>query len=184
MKGYRILILILTALLLQSCGSKEDGSTVSEKTAMNESIQAAATDQKPRSEMTEEEKIMADMTNLMDRIAEGDKSVLYENEFTYYRDETPLSEYWKEYKVYNYKYDTLAGITYDSVKILGDSAKVWAKIVYTSKAGAGTSKVDYNFIMYKFMGDRWIKPYVSVAGSARELEYLENIRRYEEEAGE
>jgi len=181
MNGCKLIFLLLPFILLLSCGDQSGDSSDRKETGQ---VSATSQGDKPRAEMTEEEKIMADMSNLMERLAEGDKSALYENEFNYYQFETPLSEYWKLDKVYRYKYDTLRGIEFDSVKIMGDSARVWARVIYESSAGKGKVEQDYNFWMYNFSGDRWIKPYISVAGSYREMEYLENLRRYEEEAGE
>ena len=42
-------------------------------------------------EMTEEDKIKASMTALIERLMEGDKTVLYEHEFDCFKDETSLS---------------------------------------------------------------------------------------------
>jgi hypothetical protein len=131
--------------------------------------------------MTEEEKIEAAMTTFMERLWEGDKSVLYENEFSYYKAQNSLSEYMELYRVYEYIYDTIRGIEFDSVQLMGESAKVWARVVYESFSGSGRSEQEYDFFMYNFE-NRWIKPYMSVAGSQLEIEYLENLDRYNEES--
>ncbi len=182
MNGYKLLIVLLPLILVLSCGKKQTGDTNTDNA--DATVELTPQQQTPREEMSEEERLKADMTNMMDRLAEGDKTALYENEFSYYKFETPLSEYWKLEKVRDYRYDTLRGIEFDSVKIMGDSARVWARIIYESKAGTGKVEANYNFWMYNFTGDHWIKPYVSVAGSFQEKEYLDNLRRYREESGD
>jgi len=180
MKGFNILFFIIIVSISLSCGDQKTGSDKSG----DQNLSSAENTAPPidRSAMTEEEKITADLIEMIERLAEGDKSVLYENEFNYYQDEVSFTEYWKIYKVYYYQYDTLRTIEVDSVMILGDSAHVYAKLIYESKAG-GRAEDAYNFWTYKLTGEKWIKPYISVLGANREIEYLEEIRRYEEEAG-
>lgn len=182
MKGYSITLVTIWLLLSVSCGQKDVGSD--DTAPAVQKTETAESSQKDRSQMTEEEKIMADMTEMIERLAEGDKSAMWDNEFSYYKADKGLTDYWKIDKVYLYKYDTLAGINFDSVKIVGDSARVWANLVYTPKAGGDPFEESYAFWMYKLSGDKWIKPYISVAGSFLEIEYLENLRRYREESGE
>lgn len=182
MNGYKYIILLLPMILILSCGDRQTGDTRTE--TEDATVELNPQQQIPREEMTEEQRLKADLTNMMDRLAEGDKTALYENEFSYYRIETPLSEYWKQEGVYAYKYDTLRGIEFDSVKIMGDSARVWARIIYDSKAGTGRIERNQEFWMYNYTGDHWIKPYLSYTGSMQEKEYLENLRRYQEDAGE
>jgi len=156
-------ILLLAGLLAFGCGGGGDDKTGKTKAP---------------EEMTEEEKVMASMTELIERLIEGDKTVLYEHEFSYFKDETPLSDYLEIPRVADYAYDTLSSIGYDSVVISGDSARVYAVVTYESKAG-GEIQRQYSFWMYNLDGT-WKKPYRSSA--EKEREYIEEKRRYEEEA--
>lgn len=179
MKEFKSLLFIAVIAILIGCGADQpkDAEKPDESTEQT----------KPSGEvtaLTEEDKLKAAMTELIERMIEGDKMVLYENEFSYYTDETSLSEYMTLHKVIDYAYDTLRGITYNSVKIMGDSAVVSANIIYESKAGGELSKT-YSFKMYNFLG-KWIKPYLSQIRLERD--YLEQRRIYDstvaaEEAG-
>ena len=182
MKEFKSLLFITIIAILIGCGADEP--KVSKETEESkDSLEQA----KPSGEVlavSEEDKLKASMTELIERMIEGDKMVLYENEFRYYTDETSLSEYMAEHKVIDYKYDTLRGITYNSVVIMGDSALVDANIIYESAAGGEFTRT-YKFKMYNFAG-KWIKPYLSVARLARED--IEQRRVYDsvvaaEEAG-
>ncbi len=164
--------ILLFAVLIIACGEKME---THQDTGPAANIDPA--------NMTEEDKIEAAMIKFMERLWEGDKSVLYENEFSYYRDQTSLSEYREMYRVYEYIYDTIRGIELDSVQLMGESAKVWARVIYESFSGSGRSEQEYDFIMYNFEG-RWIKPYMSVSGTQLELEHLGELKRYIEESGD
>jgi hypothetical protein len=167
MRDCRVIFLVVLAVGLLAFGCGGDGDDKS---------QAQQTE--PPEEMTEEDKIKASMTELIERLMEGDKTVLYEHEFSYFKDETSLSDYFKIPKVADYDYDTLSGIEYDSIAFYGDSAKVWAYVTYESKAG-GEIRRKYGFWMYNYHG-WWQKPYCSLA--RKEREYLEEKRLYEQNA--
>ncbi len=173
MKEFRSLLLIALVSFLIGCSADEP-----KETEVTPEPSDAVT------EMTEEDKLKASMTELIERMIEGDKSVLYEHEFSYYTDETSFSEYMTLHKVIDYAYDTLSGITYNTVNIMGDSAIVNANIIYESRAGGEITKT-YTFKMYNFSG-KWIKPYMS--NIRLERDYLEQRRIYDstvaaEEAG-
>ncbi len=173
MKEFRSLLLIALFAFLIGCGADEP-----KETEVTTELSDAVT------ELTEEDKLKASMTEFIERMIEGDKTVLYEHEFSYYKDETSFSEYMTQHKVIDYAYDTLGGITYNTVNILGDSAIVNANIIYESKAGGEIIKT-YTFKMYNFNG-KWIKPYLSKVRLERD--YLEQRRIYDstvaaEEAG-
>jgi len=161
MKEFKVLIFLTVLMILIGCGA--------EKT--DQSPKTAATD----TALTDENKIRAALTELIERVMEGDKNVLYENEFSYYTDETSLSDYMKLARVINYAYDTLRGIEIDSINIMGDSALVDTRITYESKAGGEFTK-EYKIMMYNFDG-KWVKPYMSRADAA--LEYLKSRRAYD-----
>lgn len=167
MKEFRSLMLIGLISILIGCGSDEPKETEEPPKTTDEVAV-----------VTEEDKLKAAMTELIERMIEGDKTVLYENEFSYYTDETSLSDYMKLHRVIDYNYDTLRGITYNDVNITGDSAIVSANIIYESKAGGEFSKT-YKFKMYNVNG-KWVKPYLSKI--RLELDYLEQRRIYDSAA--
>lgn len=164
MKEFRALLIITAFAILIGCGTKK------EPEPQTKSPEPAV--------QTEEDKVKASLTELIDRMMEGDKTVLYENEFGYYTQETSLSDYMKEHRVIDYNYDTLGGITYDSVEINADTAMVYAKVHYNSKAGGETVRA-YRIQMFKYNG-KWIKPYMSKISD--ELEYLKQKRIYDSSA--
>jgi hypothetical protein len=123
----------------------------------------------------DEAAIRASLTELFERIKEGDKTVLYENEFGNYRDTTTLSEYMELKKVKDYKYDTLKEIEIDSVEIIGDSAAAYVKIIYKSMAEKDLVR-PYKLAVYRDRG-KWIKPYQSKW--SEEKYYREQKRIYD-----
>ena len=164
MKDYKSYLVIILLALLIGCGADKDKD--------------AGQTTKDMSEMSEEEKLKASMTELIERLVEGDKTVLYEHEFSYFQDENSLSDYMEMDMVINYDYDTLRGISFDTVAMMGDSAIVVARVKYESKAG-GEFEKKYQFKMYNFHG-KWIKPYMSKVRLERE--YLELQRIYDSAA--
>ncbi len=164
MKEFKVCLLIALMAILYGCGGEKEKEPAETSGGV--------------AEMSEEDKVKVSMTELIERMVEGDKTVLYEHEFNYYTDDISLSDYMKISWVKDYAYDTLRGIEYDSVKIIGDSAIVDAKIIYESKAG-GEKKKAYRFTMYNYNG-KWIKPYQSKFNE--EMEYLESKRAYDSAA--
>nr|MBN2278417.1 hypothetical protein [candidate division Zixibacteria bacterium] len=120
--------------------------------------------------------ITAAMKEMIDRLKEGDKTVLYESEFTYYKDEVPLSEYMELQRVKFYPYDSLSHIEVDSVELMGDSAAVKVSLYYTTAEAKENSK-SFRTKFYRSQG-RWVKPYMSRWPD--EFEYLQRIKAYEE----
>jgi hypothetical protein len=162
MKLYSLIIFAFCASLLCGCGSETEKT---KPDAKKEII----------SDNSDEAEIQAMITNYFDRVKEGDKTVLYENEFSYYTDEKSLDEYMELSKVLDYKYDTLGGVFVDSIRIMKDSAWVWVKVVYNSADGS-TKERPYRLKAYRNRG-RWIRPYLSHWDD--EFDYLEQIRIYD-----
>jgi len=167
MKGYSV-ILILAAGLIWGCGEK------AEKGGADQTL-TTATATATENVRPEEVPIRNTLTEFFGRLRDGDKTVMYENEFTYYQMEYPLDKYYELERVKNYKYDTLKGIEIDSVQIMEDSAAVYFKIVYQSPDGP-ESKRFYRRIMY-YTRDRWIFPYQSRIKN--ELEFRQSKREYD-----
>jgi hypothetical protein len=127
------------------------------------------------SENPEEVEIRAMIGEYFDRVREGDKTVLYENEFSYYTDEKTLDDYMALSRVLDYKYDTLGGITVDSITLMDDSAWMWLKVTYNSADGSQRER-PYRLVAYHNQG-RWVRPYLSRWNE--EAEYLEQRRIYD-----
>jgi hypothetical protein len=119
--------------------------------------------------------ITAMINEYFDRVMEGDKTVLYENEFPYYTDEHSLDDYMEFRQVLDYKYDTLAGVNVDSIHVMGDSALLWVNVHYAGKAGTDKER-PYLLKAYRCRG-RWLRPYLSHWED--EAEYEEQIRQYD-----
>lgn len=165
MKGYKILIIAAVLLLVAGCTGEQQRQ---KKVAL-----PAATQAKPLD--PDEAAIRASLTELFGRIKEGDKTVLYENEFSYFKDTVSLSTYMELRKVKEYKYDTLKGIEVDSTTIMGDSAWAYVRIIYESSEGEEHPR-PYRLNIYRSRGN-WIKPYQSKW--ADEKDYLEQRRIYD-----
>lgn len=166
MKHYRFFILLICFLLTVSCGNEQSGEADTE-TGETNTGGAVSSDQ---------EQIKAMLAELIDRVKEGDKNILYEYEFDYFKDSISLSEYMEIKRVIDYKYDTLAGIEVDSITLMGDSALVIARVIYKSDV-QGTIERAYPLKVYHYQG-RWVRPYLSRYD--QELEFQERIRAYKE----
>ncbi|MCP4706375.1 MAG: hypothetical protein GY865_17390 [candidate division Zixibacteria bacterium] len=170
MKEFKSLLIIALIVILIGCGSETPDDTQKPEEQINPTDETV--------QLTEEDDLKASMTELIERMVEGDKSVLYEHEFSYYTEETSYSDYMKLHRVIDYNYDTLRGITYNSVDLMGDSALVSANIIYESITGDEIIRT-YQFKMYYFNG-KWIKPYMS--NIRLEQEYMEQRRIYDSSA--
>jgi len=167
MNNWRYVFLSVFVILFLACSGNDK----------QESSEAAA----EVAEQSDETELKAALTEMIKRISYGDKTAFYENEFQYYRDEISLSEYMELHRVKDYAFDTLRGIAFDSVRIMGDSAIVWAEAIYESKAGGEVRKAYPPLKMYNFQG-RWIWPYMSRGHARDEIEYLDELRRYDSDA--
>ncbi len=160
MKYFRIVLLLSLAFVFMVCSNKEEAKIEAKKNIPKNDDEAAIT---------------AMMNEYFDRVMEGDKTVLYENEFPYYTDEHPLDEYMAFNQVLNYKYDTLAAVDVDTIMVLGDSAIVGVNVHYASKDGTDKER-RYPLKVYRCYG-RWMRPYLSHWKD--EAEYEEQIRQYD-----
>jgi hypothetical protein len=146
-------------------------------TGCSENQEPEETEQIPV-ETEEQAAIRKLLIEYFDRVIAGDKTVMYENELVYYKDLISLSEYMDYPRVLDYKYDTLEAVSIDSIKVSGDSARAWVKVVYESAAG-GTFERAYGLELY-YSFERWRRPYLSRWD--KELEYIDRIRAYDSAA--
>ncbi|MCX6827276.1 MAG: hypothetical protein NTV06_08455 [candidate division Zixibacteria bacterium] len=123
----------------------------------------------------DEAAIRASLEEWFDRLKEGDMTVMYENEFSYYKLDNPLSKYLELDKIKKYPYGTLKAMDIDSVKLMGDSALVYLRVTRYSNAGGGQWH-PYRNTVYRSQG-RWIKPAISRCNEERD--YLEQKRIYD-----
>jgi hypothetical protein len=123
----------------------------------------------------QEAALRAAVIESFDRIREGDKTVLYENEFTYLKDTMTLSAYLESKYVKKYNDDSLRNATIDSVEFMGDSAKAFIHLIYESLDGSEITR-DISLRLFLSQG-RWIKPYLSKY--LEEKDYLEQRRIYD-----
>jgi hypothetical protein len=104
-----------------------------------------------------------------------DYNVLYENEFPYMRDETPLDEYLKNRYIQWGRVDTLAALQIDSATIFGDSAYVYLQIEYLL-SDSSLSLRAIPLIWYRVNDTAWAHPVIS--NLQQQKEYEEEIRMY------
>lgn len=165
MRGFSLITILALLILMSACSEQGGESAKTEVGAskVSDSINPA------------EIPIRNALTEFFGRLREGDKTVMYENELTYYRLEYPLGKYYELDRVKNYRYDTLKGIEIDSVKIMQDSAAVYFRIIYQNLLGEEKQRKYYR-IMY-YTRDRWILPYQSRIKD--ELEFRQRKREYD-----
>ena len=164
MKYFRLVCVLSCLTLIVGCGGEP-------KTANNA---PSAT-----SEMSDEDAIRAVLIEYIERVMEGDKTVLYENEFMYYRDEVSLTEYMEYSWVKQYPYEYITGVKVDSIEVMGDTAKAKIRVSYEATAFSKAEERPYDVTLYR-SGGRWIRPYQSKW--EREVEYMDRIREYERAA--
>jgi hypothetical protein len=130
-------------------------------------------------EMTDEEAIRAVLVEYIERVMEGDKTVLYENEFMYYTDEVSLTEYMEYSWVKQYPYEYITGLKIDSIEVMGDSAEAKIRVAYEATAFSKAEERPYDVMLYR-SGGRWIRPFQSKWNG--QVEYMKRIREYEQAA--
>lgn len=165
MRGFRLLTILGLLIMATSCSQQ------GEKTTKTAAAPSSTSDSINPAEIPIRNALM----EFFGRLKEGDKTVMYENEFTYYQLEYPLGKYYELDRVKNYKYDTLKGIEIDSVKIMQDSAGVYFRVLYQNLLGEEKQRKYYR-IMY-YTRDRWILPYQSRIKD--ELEFRQRKREYD-----
>lgn len=118
--------------------------------------------------------IIQQTENLFTRIKVRDYAAIWENEFAYMRDESPLEEYLKNPYMKWYQPDTLMAVQVDSVSIFGDTA--YAHMMVEWLLSDSTFSVDTIRLRWYYSDDEWIKPQLSDLG--RQLEFEEELRVY------
>jgi len=165
MKCFRAITLLMAILFMIGCGGQESGPRTADKN-LNETAGDGG----------DEAVIRAILTEYIERMVEGDKTVLYENEFLYYTDIISLTEYYEYPRVRDYPYDSLSHVIVDSVEVLDDSAYAWIRLFYLSD-DPEPKPHEYKTKLYRSMG-RWYRPYMS--HWEQQLEYDEEIRAYQQ----
>ena len=122
-----------------------------------------------------ESEIMRKTEELFTRIKVRDYAVIWENEFPYMRDESPLEEYLNNAYMKWYQADTLVSIQVDSVIVWGsDTAYAFMETEWL--LADSSFKVDSIRLRWYYSGDEWIKPTLSMID--RQLEFEEELRVY------
>jgi len=158
MKYYRLSVLLFCMVLLIGCGKKEP-------TAQKEKVSPGDSDMVA---------IKALMYEYIDHMKEGDKTFLYENEFTYYQTDHSMSDYMEIPRVRDYVYDSLSHVQIDSVKLYGDSAIAFIQIFYESTSPKPEGH-PYPTRFYRSQG-KWIRPYLSRWED--EMVFLKRVEEY------
>jgi hypothetical protein len=121
-----------------------------------------------------ESMIVQKTQELFTRIKVRDYSVIWENEFPYMREESPLEEYLNNPYMKWYQADTLAAVQIDSVTVWEDTAYAHMQLEWL----LADSTFDVNSINLRWYhrNDEWVKPTLSIFG--RQLEFEEELRVY------
>jgi len=129
--------------------------------------------------MTLKDTIESVINEAMTRLRYGDKSGLYENEFSYLKDTTTFDDYLKTGQMKYAKNDSISHIDVNDVELFNhDSARVKVTVNFEGPTGK-KHFLDDKITVYYHKG-RWIKPTISVIG--HELEYENMIHQAESSA--
>ena len=118
--------------------------------------------------------IISKTQELFTRIKVRDYAVIWENEFGYMRQDSPLEEYLGNSYMKWYNADTLVAIEVDSVSLFGDSA--YAHMMLEWLMPDSSFKVDTIRLRWHYSEDEWIKPTLSLLD--RQQAYEEELRVY------
>ncbi len=112
--------------------------------------------------------------DLFTRLKVNDRTVIYENEFPYVRDQMDLQEFLSMPRIAAYKSDTLNALQIDSVNVWKDTAYLYLQMEYVH-ADSSLSIKPLKLRWYK-QDSTWIKPSGSTLEKQKEVE--EEIRIY------
>ena len=113
--------------------------------------------------------------DLFSRIKVNDYSVIWENEFAYFREDSPLEEYLNNDYMKWYKPDTLIAIQIDSIVVSGeDSAYAAMKVEWLQSDSS--LKIDTIRLPWIHSQDEWLKP--TLSNLQRQLDFEEELRVY------
>jgi len=124
--------------------------------------------------------IMKKTEDLFTRIKVLDYSVIYEDEFPYFREETSLEDYLRNRYLQWYKADTMRAIQIDSVSLWDDTAYVHMMMEWV--LADSSLKVDTIRLKWYKIDGQWYKP--SLSYYERQKEFEEELRVYWEAVGE
>jgi hypothetical protein len=118
--------------------------------------------------------IMQKTENLFTRIKVRDFSVIWENEFPYLREDSPLEEYLNNDYMKWYTADTLLAVQIDSVSLWEDTAYAHMELEWI--LADSSLKLDTIRLRWHYSGDEWIKP--TISRLHQQLEFEEELRVY------
>ncbi len=137
-----LLLGLMTIGLLSACG---DNATEEENVAVQ----------------TDDQLIQATLDEVVGRWHAGDKAVLYDNEFTYLREQFTFDQYLVFPQINWMNADTVGAINaQDFLYYERDSADVRVQVVLVHPVTGDTSIVGDRYRFY-YHNDRWIRPTVS-----------------------
>ena len=124
--------------------------------------------------------LMKKTEDLFTRIKVLDYAVIYEDEFPYLREETPLEDFLRNRYMQWYKADTMQAIQIDSVSLWEDTAYVHMMMEWV--LADSSLKVDTIQLKWYKIDGQWYKP--SLSSYERQNEFEEELRVYWEAVGE
>ncbi|SYZ74181.1 exported hypothetical protein [Candidatus Zixiibacteriota bacterium] len=159
---YFSLVMIVLVVLSGCAGEKKTGGAAS-----------ASSDE------TDKAAIRKTLTEAFMRLHEGDKTVIYDNEFAYYKMDKSLSDFLEMNAVRKMSADSVPGLEIDSISLFGDSAVAHIRVKIESVDGSLKEK-PANLKLYRDLG-KWIRPFFS--NWTQEQEYLQAKRAYDSATG-
>jgi len=118
--------------------------------------------------------VISKTQEMFTRIKVRDYAVIWENEFPYLRQDSPLEEYLANSYMTWYKPDTLVAVQVDSATLFDDSAYIHMMLEWIMPDS--TFKVDTIRLRWHYCDDEWIKPTLSILD--RQLDYEDELRVY------
>ncbi|NOY88569.1 MAG: hypothetical protein GXO93_04145 [FCB group bacterium] len=162
-----LFLIILGYLFVIGCSNQSNKAKTASDATGNQKI------------MTLKDTIEDVLNEAMTRLRYGDKSGLYENEFSYLKDTTTFDDYLKTGQMQYASNDSLSHIDVNDVELFNhDSARVKVTVNFEGPSGKKHS-LDDKITVYYHKG-RWIKPTISVI--KHELEYENMIHQAESAA--
>lgn len=119
---------------------------------------------------SDRDQMQATLNEVVARWHNGDKAVLYDNEFDYVRDRISFDDYLKRAEL-KLDADTVKAMNVQSVEMFGqDSAKAKVEVVFEGPTGKISKRID-SYYLYHYRG-RWIRPTISGLAAQREWDSL------------
>jgi hypothetical protein len=179
----RNVVALCLVAILQGCGQEEP---VVQTVAQSSSQPALSSRQVPKVTLPEGQdapewrEVQKVLEEPLVRLAYGDRTGLWENEFEYLHEQETFDQYIQHGEIQWANVDSLLRVEIQEITFFEDSANLHVNFVFLDAAGNENSSLS-PMQLYRHKG-RWIKPYLS--SPERQHDYDDLIRRAKEDSEE